>query len=104
MALFRSFPNQFSGALTATSTSNSTGTLQTTGAVDFGFNAGLIKMVIDAGGPAYVQFNGNQATTGDYRLSSADTLTDWYDIGVGVAGISLCATSTVLSMRLGAWG
>lgn len=104
MSLFRSFANQYAVVLTATSTSGSTGVLQSTGAVDFGFCAGILKMVIDVGGPAYIQLNGQTATTADYKLTSGDTLTDWYDIGVGMSGLSLCATSTALSMRVGAWG
>jgi hypothetical protein len=102
-----SYPSQYSsGTITTTSTvsSNSTGTLNSTQANDWGFNAALVKIVIDGGGPAYLQLNGQSATTNDYKLSSGDTLTDWYDIGVGLAGISVAATSTGISMRIGAWG
>lgn len=90
--------NQFSGATTpSTSTSPST--------FDFKFGAGLVKMVIDSGGPAFIQFNGNPATTGDYKLTSGDFLTDWYNIGVTVSGVSVHGgTSTALNMRVGAWG
>lgn len=105
MSLLRSYPNQFSANITTTSTgSGSTGFLLSTGAADFGFNAALLKMIVNGAGPAYIQFNGNPATTNDYQLSTGDTLTDWYDIGAGASTLSIGSTSTGFSMRLGAWG
>ena len=73
-------------------------------APDFGFGAGLIKLVVNSGGPAYIQMNGQVATTNDYPLTSGDLLTDWYNIGVPVNGLSIVSTSTALSIRVGAWG
>lgn len=102
-----SVPNQNTGALGATSTvgNASTGALtNSSGVTYFGFNASLMKIIIDSGGPAYIQLNGNLATTADYRVTSGDTLTDWYDLGVSFGAISICATSTGLSGRFGAWG
>lgn len=90
----RSYGNQFAQNVLSSGLSN----------VDFGFGAGLIKMVVDSGGPAYVQLNGQPATTNDYKLTSGDLLTDWYNIGVPQSGVSFAATSTVLNMRVGAWG
>lgn len=101
----KSFSNQYSNnSITATSTvaSGSTGFLTNT--LDFKFGSGLIKAIIDGGGPAYVQFNGQAATTNDYKLSSADLLTDWYTVGIPISGVSIGATSTSLAMRIGAWG
>ncbi len=90
--------NQF-----ATSIVGSTSTGPT--AVDFGFGASLMKFIVNSGGPVYLQFNGNPATTNDYQLSSGDLLTDWYDFGVQISGFSFTpGTSTVLSVRMGAWG
>lgn len=105
-SLNRSFSNQFAvGVLSTTTTSlGSTNVLTSLQAIDFGFVAGLMKLVVDSGGPAYLQLNGQTASTADYRLSSGDTLTDWYDVGAGFSGISITATSTGLSMRVGAWG
>src|SRR5215831_2872573 len=94
----KQYVNQFAGVINATSTVASTGVLSSTAAIDWGFNAALVKMVIDSGGPAYLRLVGNTASTSDYKLTSGDTLTDWYDIGVGLAGISITATSTGLSM------
>lgn len=101
----RNFPNQFAGAISTTSTveSGSTGFLTSTAARSFGFGAALLKTVVDGGGPAYLQFNSNVVTTADYRLSTGDALTDWYDFSP-FSGISIGATSTALSMRIGAWG
>ena len=76
----------------------------------FNFGAALMKIVVDSGGPIYVQLNGNAATTADYKLTSADTLTDWYDVGSPFSGISIAqqytsAVSTAgLTARIGAWG
>jgi len=105
MSLLRSYPNQFSAAFGSTSTGGgSTGTLLSTGMTDFGFPAALAKVVIDAAGPAYLQLNGNPATTNDMRLTTGDGVIDFYDMGVGLSGISICATSTGMTGRLGAWG
>lgn len=86
--------NQFNQVLTSTG-------LVT---VDFGFPMALVKFVVDSGGPAYIQFNGNPATTLSYPLTSGDFLTDWYDFGIQVSGVSIATTSTGLNMRVGAWG
>ncbi len=72
--------------------------------LDFGFQAGLIKIIVNAAGPAYIQMNGSVATTADYQLSTGDTLTDWYNVGAGLSGLSIAATSTGMSLRVGAWG
>jgi hypothetical protein len=100
----KSFANQFAdNAITATSTAVSTGALQYGAA--FGFGAGLMKLVVDSGGPAYVRINSTgPATTADYKLTSGDLLTDWYNVGVPFSGVALCATSTGLNARVGAWG
>lgn len=95
----KSFPNQFASNFT------STGLI----GFNFGFNAGLIKIIIDGGGPAYIDLTGTGGhagaqTTNGYRLSSADLLTDWYNVGVPHAGMALSATSTSLTGRVGAWG
>jgi hypothetical protein len=73
-------------------------------ALAFGFGAGLAKAIVDSGGPAYIQLNGQPATTNDYKLTSGDLLTDWYNIGVPISGMSVASTSTALAMRVGAWG
>lgn len=107
MALFRSFPSQFSvGVLVTTSTVNaaSTSVLTSTTAADFGFQAALIKTVVDASGPAYLRFDGQIASTSDFPLTTGDTVMDWYNFGTGASGVSICATSTAFKMRIGAWG
>lgn len=104
MSLFRSFPNSFGAAIGSTSTSGSTGVLLSTGALDFGFQAALTKIAIDASGPAYLRLDGTVATTSDFPLSTGDGLVDFYDIGAGLSGISLAATSTGMRARVGAWG
>lgn len=101
------FSNQFASQIVGTTSTGavgggSTGVLTTT--LNFNFGAGLMKVVIDSGGPAYVQLNGNTASTADYKMTSGDLLTDWYNIGVPFSRVSLAATSTALNMRVGAWG
>jgi hypothetical protein len=100
----KSFASQAQdNAITATSTVVSTGALQY--GANFGFGAGLMKLVVDSGGPAYVSLKSTgPATTGDYKLTSGDLLTDWYNVGVPFSGFCLCATSTSLVARYGAWG
>jgi hypothetical protein len=106
VSLFRSFHNQYSAALNTTSTgaagAGSTGALSAT--VDFGFPAALLKLSVQSGGPAYLQLNGQTATTADYPLSTGDALVDWYDVGVGLSGLSFMSTSTGTVLRVGAWG
>lgn len=98
-----SVPNQWSDpAIVTTSTVGSTGVLQYASA--FGFNAGLMKVIVDSGGPCYMRLSTGPASTSDYKLTSGDLLTDWYDVGVPWSGLSLCATSTALAARAGAWG
>jgi hypothetical protein len=106
--LYRSFPNQFANSLVSTTSTvangpnlGSTGSLYAT--LDFGFQAALMKIIVNSG-TAYLQLNGQTATTNDYQLTTGDTLTDWYDVNEGMSGISVCATSTAMSLRLGSWG
>ena len=90
--------NQFASVITGSTSTGAT-------AFPFGFAASLMKLVIDSGGPAFLQLNGNAATTSDFKLSSSDLITDFYDMGIGISGLSVTpGTSTVLSMRIGAWG
>jgi hypothetical protein len=107
MSLFRQFPNQFAQAVVNTTSTGAAGAGSTsvlTNTLDFGYQMGLMKIIVNAVGPAYIQMNGQTATTNDYQLSTGDTLTDWYDIGCGLSGISIAATSTGMSLRIGAWG
>lgn len=106
MSLFRSFPGHFViPVLVTTSTSlGSTAVLTNTVATDFGFQAAVLKLCADAAGPAYVRLDGQVASTADFAVSTGDGLIDWYDLGTGLSGVSITATSTGLKVRLGAWG
>lgn len=109
MSLFRSFPNQFANPLISTTSTVASGpNLGSTGALysnlDFGFQAAFMKLSVNGGGSCYVQMNGQTATTNDFQLTTGDTLTDWYDVNAAMSGISVCATSTAMSLRVGAWG
>jgi hypothetical protein len=102
---YKANASQFATTLTTTSTaSGSTGFLLSTQAADFGFNAALLKIAADGAGSAYVQLNGNPATSSDFKLSTGDAMADWYDVGSGVCGVSIGSTSTSFSGRIGAWG
>lgn len=91
-------PNQFASNIVGTT---STGSIP----LAFGFNAGLMKLSIDGGGPVFISLDGNPASTQSYKLTSGDLLTDWYDVGIPWAGINYFqGTSTALQMRIGAWG
>lgn len=99
-----SFVNSFANNnFSATSTSlGSTSIL--TGHLNFGFNAALVKAAMDVGN-GYLNFQStNLASTNDFKLSSGDTIQDFYCFGVGLAGMSFAATSTAAIMRMGAWG
>lgn len=107
----RNFGNQFANnTLTMSGTSGGGPSGSTVGSTaflvntqNFGFVASLIKVNVDAGA-LYLNLSGNVATTADFKLTSGDLLTDFYDIGSGVAGISFAATSTAPTFRMGAWG
>lgn len=95
---------QFSRVLSATSTAVSTGALGSTGAQEFGFLATHLKMAVDASGPAYLRFNGiTTASTSDFILTTGDGLREWFHVGT-VGGMTITATSTAMSIRIGAWG
>jgi len=90
----RSYPNQF-----ATNYA-STGVVT----VSFGFNASLIRIMVDTGS-ANISFTTSPATTADafFRMTSGETH-DFYDLGVSIYGLSLASTSTGATGRIGAWG
>lgn len=100
-----SFVNSFANNnFSATSTVQSGSTSVLTGHLNFGFNAALLKAAMDVG-TGYMNFQTtNAATTGDFKLTSGDTIQDFYCFGVGLAGMSFAATSTAATMRMGAWG
>ena len=82
-------------------------TLTSTGLVGvvFGFTATQIVVKNDGTGPAYINMmSSNAASTvagNGFPLSSGETL-DLQNVQSGV--ISIAATSTVNSVRVGAWG
>lgn len=95
MPLDRSFPNQFNDKTTFTSTGADLG---------FGFNASFVRVKNDAAKSVYVRLNSTTgATTADHEVASSEDM-QWYDLGVGVAGLSYCATSSGGAIRVGAWG
>lgn len=99
----RSFPNHFAAIVNSTSTVLGS-TSPTAGFAAFGFNASLVKLRVDAG-TAYVALNSTGlATTGDFKMTTDDLITDFYGCGGGIAGLSFTATSTSAVLRIGAWG
>ena len=94
------FPNQYGNV----------GNTGSTGSIGhgFGFAAALTKIVNDGPGPIYLDLRTTSgATTGGsnlYQLNTGDLLTDFYDVGVTIIGLSYATTSTANNTRLGAWG
>lgn len=92
-----SFPNQFGQTVNFTSTGADVG---------FGFTAALVKVYNDSAKSIYVNLQSTTgATTGpnmyELRACSGD---DFYDLGVGIGGLSFVATSSGGNVRIGAWG
>ena len=88
----KSYPNQY-----AANPASSGAT-----ALDFGFDAGLVKLMVDVGS-IYVQLDGNAATTVSFKLTSGEQH-DFYDLGVPMRGLAYTSTSTAASFRIGAFG
>lgn len=87
----KSYPNQYAAS------AQSSGTVT----VDFGFDAGLVRLVVDTG-TLYVRLSTTPSTDG-FKMTSGETH-DFYNAGVGVRGLALASTSTAPTYRLGAWG
>lgn len=96
-----SYPNEY-----MSETLNSTGTPL---AVSFGFAAGLVRVKALAGGDVKVRFKSTSAadlasTALGLTLTTADAALELRNIGAGISGLSICATSTASLVGVWAWG
>lgn len=95
IATQKSFPNQ-----AAENNLTSTGLV----AVGFGFPASLVKIKNNGPGAAYLNAGSTSAgSTGGFKLSSGESL-ELRNLGLGISGFTLTATSTAVVCEYGAWG
>ena len=89
----RSFPNQSATNFTSTGLA----------AVDFGFEASYVRVVVDVG-TVYLNLDSTVGSTGTgFKATSGETH-DFYRLGVSVHGLGIATTSTAPTGRIGAWG
>ena len=98
---FKSYPNEYTNP-NVTSTG--------VAVVSFGFPAGLVRVSVLTGPSVRVRFKSSAAgdlatTAAGYLLSTGDAVPlELRGLGVGISGLSLCATSTASIVNVGAWG
>lgn len=100
----RSFANSFANNNLSVSSTGAGSTAPVTAGLGFGFNASLVKVIVDVG-TVYLNFTSTiLATTSDHKQTSGDGPQDYYTFGVPVGGMCFAATSTAPAVRVGAWG
>lgn len=92
----KSFPNEYDEP-------NLTSTGQV--AIAFGFNAGLVRIKNFGAGDTFISLGttGLISSSQGYRLTSGETLAV-DEMGAGIAGFSLWASTTGNIVSVGAWG
>lgn len=91
----RSFPNEFLSSLVFGAGGND---------LAFGFNAGMVRLRNRAAHSVYFCLRSTTgATTGDHELGSSEDIV-LNNLGAGVYGMSVNATSSGGYLTIGAWG